>query len=76
MYLNAPIQIVVEDDEFNAPEAKKISGTIIVKVPRDCSFETFFQQLADQHPDVINRVLTLYYFGRNGKKDYTNLYAL
>lgn len=76
MYLSVPLQIVVEDDAFNAPDAKKIAGTIIVKVPRNCSLEILFQRMSDEQPDVMNRVLTLYYFDRKGKQNNTNFYAL
>lgn len=73
MYSNVPIQILVEDDPFNAPDATKVAKTIIVKIPRDCSFKTMAQKIADQYPGIMHRVVMLYYYAKNGKKQDTNI---
>lgn len=69
MYTNAAIEVFVEDDIFNSPDAKKIARTIIVKIPRGSSFKTMVQTIAENYPDIMDRVVMLYYYAKNGKQD-------
>lgn len=70
MSSNVAIEILIEDDEFTAPEAKKVARTIIVKIPGDSSFQVMAQKISEKYPDIHYRVVSFYFYARNGKKNY------
>lgn len=61
------IEVVIEDDVFNAPELKKIGATIVVKVPPKASLETVNTKIMEQYPALRNSWNMYYFFDNNGK---------
>lgn len=69
MYLTVSFEILIEDNAVNAPEVKKNAIKIIVKIPRDSSFKSMVQKIAVQNSNIMHRVVTLYYYGKNGNQN-------
>lgn len=63
------IEVLIDDDAFNVPEAEKISKTIIVNIPQGFSIKVMLQKLAERYPELVEPVVTLsHYYEENGKR--------
>lgn len=61
------IEVMIEDDQFNSPEMRKISRTIVVKVPLHAQLQTISNKIMDRYPALRDSKKTYYFFDNNGK---------